>query len=183
MFNVKSNGQRDVSAYCPQFHLLFWAGSCPALDSTAADHKSGDIYSSGLFWRGQRKAINLPACCPSMSQHNNSKRELNGNRCHILNWKYFHSWDKDTASSSRVICPLPSPHTDTHKHALKNACTISKSIVGLFWKTFLRFLSLAPMRRRDPSPPPCPGQTPWHFPLRCGQLLLVDWKPEENKEI
>lgn len=75
-----------------------------------------------------------------MSQHNNSKRELNGNRCHILNWKYFHSWDKDTVSSSRVICPLPSPHTDTYKHALKIAYTISKSIVGLFWKTFLRFL-------------------------------------------
>ncbi len=157
---------------------------CPSLDGTAADHKSGVIYSSGLFWRGQRKAINLTACCPSMGQHNNSKRELNGNRCHILNRKYFHSWDEDTASSSRVICPLSSPHADTDKHALKNANTISNCVVGLFWRTFLRFPSLLPsMRSRDPPPPTCPGQTPWHFPLRGGQLFLVDWKPEENKEI
>lgn len=127
--------EQDVVLLCP---------GCPGVDGAAADHKSGVIYSSGLFWRGQRKAINLPACRPSMSQHNNSKREPDGNRCHILNWKYFHSWDEDTTSSSGVVFP---PHMDT---ALKTAHSISKCTVGRFWRTFVCFLSL----RRDPSLPP-----------------------------
>lgn len=90
--------QLDIYNSCVyrlQLHAKFYGGSClpprcPGRDSTAADHKSSIIYSSGFFGRGQRKAITLPACCRSVRQQT-STRELHGNCCRTRNWKYFHS--------------------------------------------------------------------------------------------
>ncbi len=156
---------------------------CPSLDGTAADHKSGVIYSSGLFWRGQRKAINLAACCPSMGQHNNSKRELNGNRCHILNRNYFHSWDEDTASSSRVICPLSSPHADTDKHALKNAYTISNCVVGFFGGPSCTFHYSHPLWERETLLPYVSRPDSLAFPTSRWPVVFGRLKTGGNKEI